>query len=106
MPEVFRITMPEWPQLAQSGPQKALSPWRNVSVFLEGTGKLWIHGGDLEWLIRSLFIYRQLKGVDDVASDDEGPDATEKGEPDMTPEKIQQPIEAAGNIYEKWGEPP
>ena len=79
---------------------------RKVAVYLEGNGKLWIQDRDLEWLIRSLFIYQQLKGVDHVASDDEGPDAPQSSEPDLTPEKIPQAEEAAGNLYEKWGEAP
>ena len=79
---------------------------REVRVLLEGNGKLWIHNGDLEWLIRSLWIHQQLKGVADVASEDEGPDAPKPMEPDLTPEKCRRPEEDAGPLYDKWGTEP
>ena len=79
---------------------------RDVSLYFEGNGKLWIHSGDLEWLVRSLWIHQQLKGVADVGSDDEGPDAPESMEPDQTPEKCPRPQEAARNLYAKWDEAP
>ena len=72
IPQIVLINMPEWPQQAMQGSAQAV---RKVALYIEGTQKLWINSEDLEWLIRSLFIYQQLKGVDHVASDDEGPDA-------------------------------
>ena len=67
---------------------------------------LWIDAKDLEWLVRSLWIYQQLGGVADVGSDDEGTEAPKSMEPDLTPEKCPRPQEAAGNLYDKWGDAP
>ena len=71
--QVVRIAMPDWPPEAVTGgdaPNK-----RKVSVFVEGSGMLWLHSDDLEWLIRFMMIQQQLNGVPAVAEDDEGPDA-------------------------------
>ena len=67
--------MPEWPPEALTGSEVQVP--RAVSVFVEGTGVLWIHSDDLEWLIRFIMIQQQLKGVPVVEEDDEGPDAAE-----------------------------
>ena len=64
--QVCRLRMPEWPGEAMNG---NATIEREVRVLLDGNGKLWIHTGDIEWLIRSLWIHQQLKGVDDVASE-------------------------------------
>ena len=101
--QVCRIRMSEWPEEAMKGKSKIV---RDVSLYLEGNGKLWIHTNALEWLVKSLFIQQQLKGVADVGSDDEGPDAAESMEPDQTPEKCPRPQEAAGNSHARWDEAP
>ena len=104
--QVSRIRMPEWPEEAREGRPKIM---RDVSVYLEGRGscsRLWIHTKDLEWLVRSLWIYQQLGGVADVGSDDAGTEAPKSMEPDLTPEKCPRPQEAAGNLYNKWDEAP
>ena len=79
---------------------------RIVSVYLEGNGKLWIHKDDLEWLVRSLWIQQQVKGVAAVASDDEGPDAHDNKEAVMTPEKRPQRQQCDGYLHDKWSEKP
>ena len=58
----------------------------------------------MEWLARSLWIKHQLKGVADVASDDEGPDGRGSMEPDLTPEKCPRPQgpDVYLGIDEKW----
>ena len=56
--------------------------------------------------IRSLRVQQQLKGVCDVASDDEGPDNPKSMEDDMTPEMRPQPQEIAGHLYDKWDTAP
>ena len=89
--------MPDWPPEAVTGgdaPNK-----RKVSVFLEGSGMLWLHSDDLEWLIRFLLIQQQLKGVPVVAPEDEGPDAHERMDLGMTPEKCPEPQQDKGHIY-------
>ena len=96
--------MPEWPPEALTGGE-APNP-RAVSVFVEGSGTLWLHSDDLEWLIRFLVIQQQLKGVPVVAEDDEGPDAAEAMEYEMTPEKCQQPKNYNGHLSEKWADAP
>ena len=95
--------MNEWPKETMPGSAGIM---RDVVLYLEGNGKLWIHKDDVEWLVRSLWTHQQLKGVAAVASDDEGPDAPKSMEPDLTPEKCPQSQEAAGNLYDKWGEAP
>ena len=79
---------------------------RDVSLYLEGNGKFWIHTNALEWLVKSLFIQQQLKGVADVGSDDEGPDAHDSMEVDMTPEKRPQPQRCEGHLNDKWADAP
>ena len=98
--QVVRITMPDWPPEALTGGE-APNP-RAVSVFVEGTGVLWIHSDDLEWLIRFLVIQQQLKGVPVVAEDDEGPDAAERMDFEMTPEKCPEPQQDNGHLHDKW----
>ena len=102
--QVVRITMPEWPPEALTGSE--VPETRAVSVFVEGTGVLWIHSDDLEWLIRFMMIQQQLKGVPAVAEDDEGPDAAERMDFEMTPEKCPEPKKDKGHIYDKWAEEP
>ena len=70
--QVSRIRMPEWPEDAREGRPEIM---RDVSVFISGGRTLWIHTKDLEWLVRSLWIYQQLGGVADVGSDDAGTEA-------------------------------
>ena len=104
--QVHPIRMPEWPEEAREGRPRIM---RDVSVYLEGQGRhrrLWIHTKDLEWLVRSLWIYQQLGGVADVGSDDAGTEAPKSMEPDLTPEKCPRPQEAAGNFYDKWAAAP
>ena len=74
--------MPEWPPEALTG-SEVPNP-RAVSVFVDGSGTLWLHKDDLEWLIRFLVIQQQLKGVAAVDSDDECPDAPKRMELGMT----------------------
>ena len=95
--------MPEWPQEAREGRPKIM---RDVSVFISGERTLWIHTKDLEWLVRSLWIHQQLKGVADVGSDDACAEAPKSMEPDLHPEECPRPQEAAGNLYNKWDEAP
>ena len=90
----------EWPPEATTG---ITNRERQVSVYLEGNGKLWLFKGDLEWLVRSLWIQQQVKGVEAVGSDDECPDSMEA---DMTPEKRPQPREDAGHLHDKWADAP
>ena len=102
--QVVRTTMPVWPPEALTGGQ-APTP-RTVSVFVEGSGMLWLHSDDLEWLIRSLVIQHQLKGVPVVAEDDEGPDAAESMDFEMTPEKCPEPKQVEGHLHDKWASTP
>ena len=101
--QVCRIAMPDWPEEAMTGgaPKK-----RQVCVYLEGNGKLWIHTDDLEWLIRYLWIQQQLKGVSAVSSDDEGPDAPKRMDLAMTPEKFPEPQQDKGHLHDKWAAAP
>ena len=101
--QTCRVSMYEWPEEATKGGPRMV---RDVSLYLEGNGKLWIHWRDVEWLIRCLWINQQLKGVADVASDDEGPDARESMEPDLTPDKCPRPQDAEGFLFDKWASPP
>ena len=101
--QVCRIAMKEWPP--EITPDSR-NPDRIVSVYVEGNGKLWIHQDDLEWLIRSLYIQQQVKGVAVVPSDDEGPDAHDSMEDAMTPEKCRQPPKLEGNLHDKWSMAP
>ena len=96
--------MPEWPPEALTGGEAPTS--RPVRLFVEGSGMLWIHSDDLEWLIRFLVIQQQLKGVPAVAEDDEGPDAAETMDFELTPEKCQQPKKDNGHLSDKWAEEP
>ena len=95
--QVSHICMSEWPTEAMIERDTFIE--RKVCVYVEGTGKLWVHTNDLEWLVRSLWIIQQLKGVDDVASDDEGPDAPKRTDPFLTPEKCPRPQEDAGHFF-------
>ena len=89
--QVSRIRMPEWPEDAREGRPEIM---RDVSVVLSGHRALWIHTKDLEWLVRSLWIHQQLKGVADVGSDDACAEGHKSMEPDLTPEKCPRPQEA------------
>ena len=102
--QAVHTRMSEWPKEAITG--GACMVMRDVSIYLEGQTRLWLHTKDVEWLIRSLWIQQQLKGVGDVASDDEGPDSPKSMEDDMTPEKRPQPQEIAGHLYDKWDTAP
>ena len=97
--QVCRIAMAQWP------PEMTLCS-RNyekmVTVYLEGTGKIWLHQDDLDWLIQSLFIQQQIKGVAVVPDDDEGPDAPGSMEDPVTPVKCRQPPKCEGNLHDKW----
>ena len=96
--------MPEWPPEALTGSEVRVP--RAVNVFVEGSGMLWLHSDDLEWLIRFLVIQQQLKGVPVVAEDDEGPDAAETMDFVMTPENFPQPKKDNGHLSDKWAEVP
>ena len=89
--------MKEWPPETITGNDRIE---RKVVVYLEGTGKLWINRVDINWLIRTLYIQQQLKGVAIVASDDEGCDAT------VTPGQRPKPQECEGHLHDKWDTPP
>ncbi len=104
MPQVVRVTMPEWPPEALTGGEAVIP--RTVHVWVEGTGTLWLHWQDLEWMIRFLVIQQQLKGVPVVAEDDEGPDAAASTDFVMTPEKCSQPKNNNGHLSAKWAEEP
>ena len=83
--KVSRIRMPECPEEDRKGRHKIM---RDVSVYLEKTNggpRLWIHLKDLEWLVRSLWIYQQLGGVADVGSDDGCTEDPKRMEPDLPP---------------------
>ena len=102
--QVSRIPMPEWPEEAREGRPKIM---RDVSVYLQGHHRrLWIHTKDLEWLVLSLWIHQQLKGVADVGSDDACAEAPKSMESDLTPEKCPRPQEDAANLYSKWADAP
>ena len=96
--------MPEWPPEALTGGE-VHNP-RAVHVWVEGSGTLWLHSNDLEWMIRFLVIQQQLKGVPAVAEDDEGPDAAERMDFEMTPEKCPQPKKDNGHLSDKSAEEP
>ena len=96
--------MPDWPPEALTGGEVP-NP-RAVSVFIEGSGMLWLHSDDLEWLIRFLVIQQQLKGVPVVADDDEGPDAAERMDFEVTPEKCPQPEKDYGHMFDDWDSAP
>ena len=51
-------------------------------------------------------IQQRLKGLQAVADDDEGPDAAERMDFEMTPEKCPQPKKDNGHIYDKWDSEP
>ena len=92
--------MPDWPPEAITGGDAPNQ--RKVSVFVEGNGMLWLNSDDLEWMIRFLCIQQQLKGVPVVAPDDPGPDAAERMDFEMTPEKCPRPKQDNGHIFDKW----
>ena len=91
------FVMSEWPPETITG---NVIVEREVAVYLEGSGKLWIKKEELNWLIRTLYIQQQLKGVGIVASDDEGSDAI------VTPEKRPKPQECEGHLHDKCDTPP
>ena len=93
--QVCRLRMPEWPGEAMKG---NATIEREVRVLLDGNGKLWIHTGDIEWLIRSLWTM--------LPRNDEGPGAPQPMEPDLTPEKKRRPEEDEGHLFAKWGTEP
>ena len=70
-PRVHTLTMPDWPPEAVTGHVTT----RNIRIFIEAYNQLWLHQDDIDWMLRYIYIQQQLKGVDVVASDDEGPDA-------------------------------
>ena len=90
--------MNEWPEEAIAGGANAV---RQVSLYLDGTRKLWIHWADLEWLLKSIWIHHQLKGIADVASEDKGPGAGQSRDTLHTPEKLPRPLEAEGHLFDK-----
>ena len=90
----------EWPPEACNTGNRQ----RSVDVFLEGNGKLWLYKEHLEWLIKSLWVQQQVKGVAAVASDDEGPDAHVGIGCDVTPEKRPNPCK--GRLYDELGSAP
>ena len=97
--QVSTFVMNEWPPETITG-NGILE--KKVVVYLEGTGKLWINKVDINWLVRTLYIQQQLKGVGIVASDDEGPDSIAI----VTPEKRPKPQECEGHLHDKWDTPP
>ena len=70
-PHVHILTMPDWPPEAVAGPVTT----KKVRIFVEAFNMLWVHQDDIDWMLRYIYIQQQLKGVDAVASEDEGPDA-------------------------------
>ena len=101
--QVCQIPMKEWPpEMTPDSPNID----RMVSVYLDGTKKIWLHLDDLPWLIRSVYIEQQLKGVAVVPSGDEGPDAHDSMEDPVTPEKCRQPPKCEGNLHDKWSMAP
>ena len=72
IPQVVTVQMHEWPPEADVGCSETM---REVRLFLEGNQKLWIHWADVEWLLRSLWVNWQLKGVPNVPGEDKGPGA-------------------------------
>ena len=101
--QVCHIKMDEYPEEARTGGARKK---REISVYIEGTKKLWLDKNDLQWLLQYLWIQQQLKGVAAVASDDEGPDGPKRSEIDMTPEKLPAPQQVEGNLHDKWAEAP
>ena len=101
--QVVTVPMKEWPEEAIKG---GASGVRQVTVYLDGTRKLWLHWTDLGWLLKSICINHQLKGVADVASDDEGPDAGQSSNTLQTPEKLPRPLEAERYLWDKLMSPP
>ena len=61
---------------------------------------------DLNWLLQSLFIQQQVKGVAVVPSDDEGPDAHDNMDGPITPIKSRQPPRDEGHLHDKWSAAP
>ena len=101
---IAQILMKEWPPEATTTPHNAE---RQVTVYLEGTGKLWIDTNDLEWLIRTLWIEPKILPEDAaVDSDSEGPGARVRMEADMTPEKLRHTQQCQGHLHEKGDDPP
>ena len=92
-PQVVQVQMPEWPPEAVLGPSTIM---RAVGLFLEGNNKLWIHHKDLDWMVRSIWIKFQLKGVGNVAGTDKGPGDDQTLDPCVTPEKRPRPVETDG----------
>ena len=93
IPQVIKVQMHKWPPEAQIGPSTIM---REVRLFLEGNGKLWIHWQDLDWLVRSIWINFQLKDVANVAGTDKGPGDDQTIEPCVTPEKRPRPLGSDG----------
>ena len=54
------------------------APPRAITIYIAGRKQLWLHLKDVPWAIKYMFIQQLLKGIDVVASDDEGPDHDEK----------------------------
>ena len=103
MKQVCRIPMKEWPpEMTPDSPNTD----RMVRVYLEGNAKIWLHMDDLNWLLQSLFIQQQVKGVAVVPSDDEGPDAHDKNDGPVTPVKCRQPPKHEGHLHDKWSAAP
>ena len=95
---IAQILMKEWPPEATTTPHNAD---RQVTVYLEGTGSLWIDTNDLEWLIRTLWIQQHIRGGGVLDSDDECPGARVRMEADMTPEKLRHTQQCQENLHEK-----
>ena len=71
----------EWPPEATTDTDKSRK--RNVTFFLEGRRRVWLSCRDVDWFIRFLYVSKQLEGVKNYPSDDEGPDTPQ---PALTPE--------------------
>ena len=93
--QVSRIPMPEWPEEAREGRPKIM---RDVSVYLDEKNTLWIAVKDLEWLVRSLWIYQQLERVADVGSDDAKTEAPKPIQTRSDPGQVSPPAGSSGQF--------
>ena len=101
--QVCRIAMTQWPPEMTLGSRNFE---RMVTVYLEGNSKIWLYQDDLDWLVQSLYIQQQVKGVAAVPDDDQGPDAHDSMEDPVTPVKCRQPPKCEGNLHDKWSMAP
>ena len=99
--------MPDWPPESVTGPVTT----KQIRIFIEAYNQLWLHQDDIDWMLRYIYIQQQLKGVDAVASDDEGPDAglgQDAAEAILEDEAYTPARKTPGHshLFREWGTPP